>query len=74
MDYIGPTANGAILDVLLAFTGRQIERDHDLLSADIANVAGFVLQRVQSMGRCGSFLIRGELSTQTANEHFYWEK
>ena len=40
--HIRSAADRAILDVLLCAARRQIERDHDLLAAGIADVAGFV--------------------------------
>ena len=43
MDDASPAADGAILDILLARPRRRINRDHDLLTASIADVAGFVV-------------------------------
>lgn len=47
------TANGAVLDVLLRRTCRQVDRHHDFLPAGIAVVAGLVLHLYVSRSRAG---------------------
>src|SRR5262245_32755645 len=48
MDHVRPTADRAILDIPLPGPGRDIQRDHDLLAAGIANVGRFVLHGTDS--------------------------
>lgn len=43
VDNIGSAADRAILDVFLTGALRYVERHHDLLTAGIANIAGFVV-------------------------------
>ena len=45
VDYIRSAADRTILDVLLAFPRRQVQGDHDLLAASIADVAGLLVVR-----------------------------
>ena len=42
MDYIRPTADRTILDILLALSRRQVEWHHDLLATGITDVGRFV--------------------------------
>src|SRR5690349_13940142 len=47
---VRPAADRAILNVLLACAGRQVDGHHDLLPAGIAVVAGLVLHLYGSLG------------------------
>jgi hypothetical protein len=52
-NHVGAAADGAVLDVLLQFSGRGIERNHDLFAARITNVTA-----VRGNSRAGAFLSR----------------
>ena len=43
LDHMGPAADGTIFHVFLSGPLRQIDRDNDLFTAGVAEVAGFNL-------------------------------
>ena len=63
MDEIRAAADRTILDVLLAFTSRQVHRNHDLLATGIAYVGG-VLPRSSSFLAFHDSLRRADHASQ----------
>jgi len=51
---IWPAADGTVLDVFLALSRREIDRDDDFFAAGLADVAGFIVHRLPLMesARC----------------------
>jgi hypothetical protein len=43
VDHIRSAADGTIFDILLAFAGREVDRDDNLLATRITDVAGLVI-------------------------------
>src|ERR1700722_4923960 len=48
--HVGAAAHRAVLDILLALAGRDVDRHHDLLAARVANVAAFLLHAFLPLG------------------------
>ena len=53
-DYVRITADRTVFHIALLLSRRQIDRDNDVFTATVANVAGFVVHYREGLMRCGT--------------------